>query len=102
MSGHPTDVGGAPINVVVFQIENPFARRETFGEIAAGGVDDSFRFAGGARGVERVEHLLGIDECRLACRLAGPHEIVVPVTYSAFPRERFVRLIFGPASTAAR
>src|SRR5436190_2169149 len=33
VAGDPSDVGGAPVDVVLLQVEDPLARRETSGEI---------------------------------------------------------------------
>src|SRR5690242_6629721 len=41
MPGDPADVGGAPENVVVFQVENLLRRRRTADDVAAGRVDDT-------------------------------------------------------------
>src|SRR6185369_1444639 len=60
VAGDPADVGGAPVHVGVVQVENPLGGRVDSGEIAAGGVDDALRLAGGARGVEQVQHVLGV------------------------------------------
>src|SRR5205085_7722856 len=78
VAGDPTDVGGAPVDVRLLQIEHPLARGVAPGEVAAGGVDDPLRLAGRARGVERVEHVLGVDERRRAVRGRLLHQRVVP------------------------
>ena len=44
MSGHPTDVGRAPVNVFVLQIEDPFGGQVSLQQIAAGRVQDAFGF----------------------------------------------------------
>ncbi len=39
--GDPADVGGAPVDVVVLEIEDPFGRRVGADQVAAGRVDDA-------------------------------------------------------------
>ena len=64
VAGDPADVGGAPVHVVVPQIEDPLRRRVRADEIAAGRVDDALRLAGRAGRVEDVEHVLGVHRLR--------------------------------------
>ncbi len=51
VAGDPADIGGAPINVLLAQVENVFRRAVDADEIAAGGVQNPFRFPGRAAGV---------------------------------------------------
>ncbi len=52
VAGDPADVGRAPVNVVVAKVEDVFASHVGVQKIAAGGVQDAFRFAGRSAGVE--------------------------------------------------
>ena len=66
VTGDPADVGGAPPDVVVFQIEDVLRRRDDPGQIAAGRVDDALRLARRAGRVKDVEHVLGVHRLGLA------------------------------------
>ncbi len=66
MTGHPADIGGAPVNIVLFQIEDPFRRGIGPDKIAASGVNDSLRLSGGARRIEDVKQVLGVHRFWLA------------------------------------
>ena len=61
VTGDPADVGGTPVGVFLFQIEDPLRGQIGADGIAAGGVDDAFGLAGGAGGVEDVERMLGVE-----------------------------------------
>ena len=43
--GDPADIGGAPVDVVLAQVENVFRGGINADEIAAGGVQDALRFS---------------------------------------------------------
>ena len=68
MAGDPADVGGAPVDVFFFEIEDPFGGEVGADGISAGGVHDAFRLAGGARGVEDVERMFGSRAARRGSR----------------------------------
>src|SRR6185369_7000561 len=46
--GDPSDIGRAPVNILVLQVEDHFGRIRRLRQIAAGGVQNSFWFSGGA------------------------------------------------------
>ena len=73
----PADIGGAPVNVVVAEIEDILARAVGAGEVAAAGVEDSLGLAGGTAGVEDEERVLAVEAFR---RAVGVHfgRFVVP------------------------
>src|SRR5262245_4426210 len=48
--GHPADVRCAPEDIVLLHVENPLIRQMHARKISAGGMDDAFRFPGGAAG----------------------------------------------------
>ena len=79
VAGHPADVGGAPVDVVVLQVEDPLGRGVGADEVAAGGVDDALGLPGRAGGVEDVEHVLGVHRLGLAVRRGVLHQPVIPV-----------------------
>ena len=61
VSRDPADVGRAPKNIVVAKIENIFGRRINSDQIAAGRMQNSFRFPGRAAGVENVKRMFAVD-----------------------------------------
>src|SRR5437764_15447011 len=60
MPGDPADVGGAPVNVFLFEVEHPVGGERRTYHVAAGRMEDPFGFACGAGRVEDVEWVLGI------------------------------------------
>src|SRR5579862_7028462 len=60
VAGDPSDVGGAPVGVVFFEVEDPLRGDVGADRVSAGGVNDALRLAGGSGGVEDVERVLGI------------------------------------------
>ena len=78
MAGYPTDVRGAPVNVFLFQVEDPLCRGVGAHQVAAGGVDDPFRLAGGAAGIQEIEHVLAVHGLRLAGQRLVGHQVVPP------------------------
>ena len=66
MAGDPADIRSAPEDVVFFHVEDPFVDESHTGQIAAGGVNDPLRFAGGAARVQDVEHVFAVHPLRLA------------------------------------
>ena len=43
--GYPANVSSAPVEVLIFDIENPFGRKVGLQQISGGGVKDAFRFS---------------------------------------------------------
>mmetsp|Transcript_39376 Transcript_39376/g.70554 ORF Transcript_39376/g.70554 Transcript_39376/m.70554 type:complete len:438 (-) Transcript_39376:1019-2332(-) len=54
----PTAVGGAEIDVVGVEVKDVFRGGGSVDHVAAGGVEDALRLAGGARGVEQEQRVL--------------------------------------------
>ena len=79
MPGDPADVGGAPEDVLVLQVEDVLGGRGDVGEVAAGGVDDALGLSGGARGVEDEEQVLGVHRLGRAGGGLGLQQPVPPV-----------------------
>src|SRR5438034_5497705 len=61
VTGHPTDVGGAPKNVFITNVEDILHGRVNADEITAGGVQNSFRLPGGTARIEKIERMLAIE-----------------------------------------
>src|SRR5690606_39210999 len=77
--GDPADVGGAPVDVVLLEVEDVLGRQRHVDLVPAGRVQDALGTAGGARRVEDVGRVLGVDGHggALVRRLA--HDVVVPL-----------------------
>ena len=78
VSGDPPDVGGAPVDVLVLQIEHPLHRHQRVYQVAAGRVHDALGLAGSARGVERIERMLGVELGRRAHGALRRDQLVPP------------------------
>src|SRR5262249_25941300 len=57
----PPDVGGTPIGIGIAQVEDPLHSHGGLEQVAAGGVHDALRFAGGAGRVEDEEGMLAVE-----------------------------------------
>ena len=78
MPGDPADVGRAPEDVGVVQVEHPLGRGVDAGQVATRGVHDALGLAGRARGVEQVEHVLGVHLLGCAVGVCPLDEVVPP------------------------
>ena len=67
VSGHPPDVGRAPVRVVLAEVEDHGVGGRDAREVPAGRVHDALGLAGGPRRVEEVQHVLGSPSAP-ACR----------------------------------
>ena len=91
MAGHPADVGGAPVDVLVVQIEDPLVSRRDAGQIAGGRVDDALGLARGPRCVEQIEKVLGVHGLGRAARRGALDEVVPPDVAAALHLDRLAR-----------
>ncbi len=82
VSGDPTDIGGAPVSVFFFEVEDPFGGYVSAHRITASGVNDSLRFTGCSRGVQNVQRMLGIERFGGAFIGDRCHQFVPPVVAS--------------------
>ncbi len=71
VSGHPADVGGAPVDVAVVIVEHVLVRHCGVERIAAGGVQHAFGLARRSRRVQDEQRILGVHV--LARALARHH-----------------------------
>jgi hypothetical protein len=78
VSGHPADVGGAPVHVVVVNVEDHPVRGRHAREVTAAGVRDALRLAGRPRRVEQVEKVLRVHLLGPALGGLVRHQVVVP------------------------
>src|SRR5580704_18226125 len=60
VSGDPANVGGAPVDVFIVNVEDVFAGDVGADHVAAGGVNDALGLAGGTAGVEYIERVFGV------------------------------------------
>ena len=72
VAGHPADVGGAPPDRVVVDVEDPLVRDGDVEEVAGCRVQRALRLRRRARGVEEEERVLRVHALRLARRPARP------------------------------
>src|SRR6185312_15589097 len=61
VAGYPSDIGGTPIDVFLVKIENPFSGDVGPDRISAGGVHYALGLSRGARGVEDIKRMLGVE-----------------------------------------
>ncbi|EON25613.1 acetyl-CoA synthetase [Nocardioides sp. CF8] len=87
VAGHPADVGGAPVDVVVLEVEDRPVRVGRAGEVAAGRVQDALGGAGRAGGVHDVERVLGVVHRRVVLGRRGVHDVVPPHVAGVVPRD---------------
>ena len=82
----PADVGGAPVDVVVLQVEDAPRRERRVQEVAAGRVEDALRLPGRAARVEDEERMLAVERVRRADRRRAVHQLVPPEVASGLHR----------------
>ena len=80
VAGDPADICGAPVDIVVLDVKDQFTRMGGIGEIPAGGMNNTFRRAGAAAGVEDKCGVLGIHTLRLTLvgNIVGGNGFVPP------------------------
>src|SRR2546423_1728692 len=66
MSGDPADISRAPKNIFIANVEDVFRGAVNPDEIAARGVENSFRFSGRTAGVKNVKRMLAVERHRRA------------------------------------
>ena len=82
VAGDPADIGRAPEDIVVAQVEHPAGGDFRAEQVARARMLDAFRATRGTRGVEQEQRMLGVDPLRLAGgRLVG--DGVVPPDIAA-------------------
>ena len=84
---HPADIGGTPVDVAVMVVEDILVGHRGIDEVAARRVQDALRLAGGARGVEDEQRVLGLHLLGLAVRRGRGHRVVVPDVASRRPAD---------------
>ena len=78
VAGDPADIGRAPVDVFVAQVEDIFGGEVGLHRVAAGGVDQALGLAGGAGGVEDVERMFGIERLGGAVGRGRRDQVVPP------------------------
>src|SRR5579864_4102788 len=82
VAGNPADVGGAPVNVFVFQVEDPFCGEISADRISSSRVDYAFGFSSRAGSVEDIKWMLGVERLGRANVGGFRHQLVPPVIAS--------------------
>ena len=86
VSGHPTNVGGAPVDVVGLDVEDGAMREGGAEQVASAGVHDPLWLRRGAARVEQVEQLFGGHRIGWALRGLAWNELVPPVVAAGLHR----------------
>src|SRR6185312_5200361 len=79
VAGDPADVGGAPVGVFFFEVEDPFGSEIGLDGVASGGMHDALGFSRGAGGVEDIKRMLGVEWLGGANVGSFRHEVMPPV-----------------------
>src|SRR5690606_15299115 len=78
VAGDPAHVGGAPVDVVVADVEHHLVGVGGVEQVATGGVQHALGLAGAAGGVEDEQRILGVHALGLALGRLAVHDGVVP------------------------
>src|SRR5258706_11493844 len=93
MDSNPSDVGGTPVGVFFFEVEDPLRCEIGADRISAGGVDYAFRFAGGARRIKDIKRMLGVKGLGGTDVGGFRHEFVPPVISAGLHVDRRSRAL---------
>src|SRR5439155_27354598 len=84
--GYPADVGHAPVDVGLrVDVEDEPMRLGDPGQIPTGGVHDALGLGRGARGVEKVQQVLGVHRLRFGGGRLASDDVVVPDVATVVP-----------------
>src|SRR2546430_5532377 len=83
MSGDPADISRAPKNIFIANVEDVFRGAVNPDEIAARGVENSFRFSGRTAGVKNVKRMLAVERHRRAISI-DIFQLAMPPHVAAF------------------
>src|SRR2546430_16591844 len=61
MAGHPADIGRAPIDVFIANVEDVLGGRINAHQITPGGVQNSLRLSSGSAGIEKINRVLAVE-----------------------------------------
>ena len=78
VAGDPSDIGGAPVDIVVLQVEHPPHRHQHVRQVSAGSMHDALGLAGGAAGVEGEQRMLAVELRGVALRALRGDQLVPP------------------------
>src|SRR5262249_22763540 len=79
MACYPTDIGRAPEDVLLFEIEDILRRAGHLREIASRGVNDALGLARGTGRIEDEQHIFGIHCLGRTVRQFAVEQLVPPV-----------------------
>ena len=86
MTGNPTDVGGAPIDVTVVIVEYESVGHGRVQQVAARAVLHALGLSGAAGGVENEKRVFGVHRLAFALGRLAVHQFVVPDVATVAPR----------------
>ena len=78
VAGDPANIGGAPVNVILFQVENPLGGGLRPQQIPRRAMDNPLGLARGAAGIQQKQQILAVHRLRRAGSGLIPHQIVPP------------------------
>ena len=78
MTRYPAHIGRAPVHVAVVAVEHVLVGHGGIQDVPAGGVEHTLWLAGGTRGIQDEQRILGIHGLRRAVAGSIGHEVVVP------------------------
>ncbi len=90
--GHPADVGRAPVDVAGFIVEDVLERQRRVNQITAGRVQDALGLAGGTRGIQDEQGVLGVHRLAGAVVVHGLLRLVQPDVAAIFPSNVVARI----------
>ena len=88
---HPADVGRAPVDVVVANVEHQLVGHLGAEQVARRRVQDPLGLCGRTRGVEQEQHVLGVHSLRLAPLVRARNDVVIPVVATLDPADLLLR-----------
>ncbi len=97
MAGDPADVGGTPEGVLVAQVEDEPVRIAGHQQVAGGGVQHAFGFAGAAAGVEDEQRMLAVERFGRAVGRSVGHQFVPPKIAAGLHLDRLIAAIHDHA-----
>src|SRR6185369_11599518 len=78
VTGDPADVGGTPVKILVFEIEDPLRRQVRLQKVTGGRVENAFGFPGGAGRVQDVERMFAVELFGRTIDVDSLHQLVPP------------------------
>ena len=93
MAGHPADIGRTPEDVFFLEIEDVLVGRGSADQVAARCVQHALRLARGARRIQDVERVLGVERFGLDDLIARLVQRAVPPDVAALLHRHLLRVV---------